>query len=399
MSKSILLITPYYPIPSPNNKATKVCHYFAKEWTMKGNKVMVIHQMFYHSHLWQLAYRLFKSQINNRFGGGLFYNERMNKLAHYQMEGVNVYRVPVYKFVPKGRLKTETLNKFADDIKIILEKESFVPDIIVGHDAPIDLIPQLNDIYHAKTCFVWHGVSLKFKARYKNINDIIASYDLLAYRSEGIKNAFEKQFGSFNPSFICRSGIPELFVLKQPIKKFENVLSKFIYVGSLIERKYPSALLKAIPASNCKSFDITYVGEGPELINLKTEVKQRSLDNKVCFTGNLKRDEIISLYDKSDCFIMISRNEAFGLVYLEAMARGCIVVASKNEGIDGVIKDGVNGFLCEAGNSEELTNIINRIQDLSPSELQVVSNNAMNTAKIFTDQKMAEDYLTKLNNI
>ena len=42
---------------------------------------------------------------------------------------------------------------------------------------------------------------------------------------------------------------------------------------------------------------------------------------------------------------MISQGEAFGLVYLEAMARGCITIASRGEGFDGIIKDGINGFL------------------------------------------------------
>ena len=43
-------------------------------------------------------------------------------------------------------------------------------------------------------------------------------------------------------------------------------------------------------------------------------------------------------------WIMISKNETFGLVYLEAMARGCITIGSRNQGIDGVINHGVNGF-------------------------------------------------------
>ena len=57
----------------------------------------------------------------------------------------------------------------------------------------------------------------------------------------------------------------------------------------------------------------------------------------------------------SECFIMVSKNETFGLVYLEAMLQGCIVVASKNEGIDGIIIHGENGFLCNAGDVNELT--------------------------------------------
>ena len=46
--------------------------------------------------------------------------------------------------------------------------------------------------------------------------------------------------------------------------------------------------------------------------------------------------------------------KTFGLVYLEAMARGCITVASRDEGFDGIIQDGVNGFLCKSGDETEL---------------------------------------------
>ncbi len=49
--------------------------------------------------------------------------------------------------------------------------------------------------------------------------------------------------------------------------------------------------------------------------------------------------------------VMNSRNEAFGLVYFEAMARGCIIITSRKEGFDGIIQDGVNGFLFKASDS------------------------------------------------
>ena len=54
---------------------------------------------------------------------------------------------------------------------------------------------------------------------------------------------------------------------------------------------------------------------------------------------------------------MISSNEVFKLVYLEAMAQGCIVIASKGGGFDGINVDGQNGFLCEPGDSEQLESI------------------------------------------
>ena len=97
--------------------------------------------------------------------------------------------------------------------------------------------------------------------------------------------------------------------------------------------------------------------------------------------------------DRSDVFIMISKAETFGLVYLEAMARGCITIASRNEGMDGIIVDGENGFLCDAGDSNELGSIIAKLKRMDSNTLQKISKNAIITAAKMTDNKMAEKYI------
>ena len=91
----------------------------------------------------------------------------------------------------------------------------------------------------------------------------------------------------------------------------------------------------------------------------------------------------------SDIFILPSKNETFGMVYLEALASGCITVCSKNDGIDGIIKDEFNGFL-----SENLENDINRI--INFKNKQEILNNAYNTIKKYTDINVAEYYLKNL---
>ena len=112
--------------------------------------------------------------------------------------------------------------------------------------------------------------------------------------------------------------------------------------------------------------------------------------------GRIPRDEIKAKYDNADCMIMISRGEAYGLVYLEAMARGCITIASRGEGFDGVIEDGVNGFLCEAGNTQELANIIRKINALTSEERLAISEKAIETSRRLTDKNAADLYLNNL---
>jgi glycosyltransferase involved in cell wall biosynthesis len=75
------------------------------------------------------------------------------------------------------------------------------------------------------------------------------------------------------------------------------------------------------------------------------------------------------------------------------MARGCITIASRNEGMDGVIKDGVNGFLCKAGDYAELASIINRINSMTSEQRMEISIKAIETAKWLTDTKAAKMYI------
>ena len=90
---------------------------------------------------------------------------------------------------------------------------------------------------------------------------------------------------------------------------------------------------------------------------------------------------------------MISKYEVFGLVYLEAMARGCITIASRDEGMEGIIEDGVNGFLCEAGDTKELSDIIRRINKLTQSEKEKMSKEARKTAEKLSDYNVAKRYI------
>lgn len=393
--KNILLISELYPLPSKENKSTSVCHFFTKEWVKMGYNVVVIHFQPVHCWLWHLAVRFFGDYMKNRLGG-IYYARKINDTEHYVMDGVQVYRIPIYNTIPHGRYKKLALNKFIEKVYRALDNAHFIPDVITGHMMPIEVIPAINERYHAKTCMVSHGVSKKTKARYPDYQKLLNSYDLWGFRAQPIKERFVKTFGQPKRTFYCLSGIPKGFIAEINPHDYNKALTSFVYVGDLIERKHPDALLKAIPQACDNHFSITYIGEGPEKTNLDAIIRADRLEGKVAFTGKIKRTDINSYFDKSDCMIMISHGEAYGLVYLEAMARGCITIASKNEGFDGVIIDGKNGFLCKAGDANELASIIKRINNMSAVERQRVSDNAFQTARKLTDELAAKAYIEEL---
>ena len=58
--------------------------------------------------------------------------------------------------------------------------------------------------------------------------------------------------------------------------------------------------------------------------------------------------------------------------------------------------DGINGFLCEAGNADELASIITRLRQIPTDELQKISDAAVKTACELTDEKAAAYYLSQI---
>ena len=95
----------------------------------------------------------------------------------------------------------------------------------------------------------------------------------------------------------------------------------------------------------------------------------------------------------SHVFTLVSEKEAYGMVYIEAMLQGCIVVASKGEGFDGIIKNGENGFLCTAGDEKELYEIYTKIEAMSAEERNKIGQAAINTALHYSEREVAERYL------
>ena len=396
----ILLLTPIYPGEGVMKSTTPVVHFFVREWIKHNVDVKVIHYPSNFPLVFRWIAKIFQKQIENRLGSDI--RTWQLKEMEYTLDGVKVYRIPLTKLKPHSRFSSMAIGHAIKKTTAYCEKENFIPDVIVSHWAnpQLEIMHSLKAFYGTPTCFVSHdnghdliGIYSKEKATY------LEETNLLGYRSESIRRHFEKEFDCASKQhFQCYSGIPTKY--GEDIKKDIQNRNSIIFVGSLIERKYPQELLRA--AANVfetEGFRLTYIGTGADEKSLVKETVRLGVSDKVHLLGRIPRDGVVKQMDAHTIFAMISRNEAFGLVYLEAMARGCITIASRDEGFDGIIQDGVNGFLCKAGDTEELKSILEKIKNMPQKEIQQISDNAVKTAHVLTDEKVAMDYLEKLKTI
>ena len=104
--------------------------------------------------------------------------------------------------------------------------------------------------------------------------------------------------------------------------------SVILSVSYLITRKAIDFNLRAIAQLKYKYPNLKYliIGDGPEKNHLKSLSKNLGINQMVEFLGQLSNKKVMEYMAETDIFSLPSWDEAFGVVYIEAMAQGKPVI-------------------------------------------------------------------------
>ena len=402
---NILILTTIYRDPEDSREAetTPVVQNFAREWVKQGHSVIAIvnSSRFPLVCYWGVdlvkpflmkKYNIIESNLSSRTWAKPF---------DFEDEGVAVYNRPMLKYVPSGNYTESRCRRQVGEIIAILERHDFQPDVITGHwlNPQLRLISMLVDHYHCRSAFVFHSeVTADYIKKY-HVEQYIRNIDRIGCRSKTNADILKENLKLPYDPFVCPSGIPDRYILD--MQAFDHEIRsgelQLLSAGRLVNYKRMDAVIAACAKFKANEIaQLTIVGEGPLKKELEACAGSCNLSERVLFTGRIERDALIKRMRQSDIFVLISEREVFGLVYLEAMLQGCIVIAAKGGGVDGIIVDGVNGFLCEQGNAEALAKILSQILHMSVAEKQAISRNAAATASQYSDSQIAARYLATI---
>lgn len=102
------------------------------------------------------------------------------------------------------------------------------------------------------------------------------------------------------------------------------------------------------------------VGDGSDRMRLQAKAASLGVKDNSVFPGYVSESEKLDYYRLADVFVMPSRLEGFGYVFLEALAAGVPVIASKVDGSREAVRNGEWGTLVDPDRSEELIEAIRR---------------------------------------
>ena len=126
-----------------------------------------------------------------------------------------------------------------------------------------------------------------------------------------------------------------------------NTTVKFIFVGSLSAGKQPIEAVKIVEKLKLLQHNVQLAiyGEGTEKSNLQQYIESNNLSEVVVFKGNVTKDEMKMVYQKSHFLILNSKSEGWPKVVAEAMFWGCLPIASQVSCIPNMLDYGNRGIL------------------------------------------------------
>ncbi len=275
-----------------------------------------------------------------------------------QIEAINLPcgNIPKRMLYAIGELGLKILYK-------IIKKKYGQPDIIHGHftqmgyiitralresDIPI-ILTEHSSLIHNKT--IDNRLYEAAKYSYENADRVIAVSTSLS----------ASIYKNFNIRAVCIPNIVNTEMFTYKVNNRDN-LFRIISTGSLIKTKRMDLLIDAFYKAFSKNINIhLYIfGDGVEKISLERKIKEYNLEDNIRLMGLQTRNVIAEYLQNSDCFVLASQSETFGVAYIEALAVGVPVIATKCGGPEDFINNS-NGILVEVDDVESLSEALKYI--------------------------------------
>ena len=138
----------------------------------------------------------------------------------------------------------------------------------------------------------------------------------------------------------------------------------FFSLAYLTHKKGFDILIRAFAQAfaGCENVILKIGGDGAEKETLKNLCKELKLDAQVVFLGGLSRDQVVDEMNACQSFVLASRFETFGVVFIEALACGKPIIVPNIDGPKEIVNED-NGLVFEKENIDDLTSKLLLMKD------------------------------------
>lgn len=190
--------------------------------------------------------------------------------------------------------------------------------------------------------------------RHKELRPILARSAFTVVVSDELRRNLSSRFPEFADKIIVNTSGIDLKRFDLGRKRFAK--GNVLFVGRQVEHKGVRYLLEAAKLLKVQHtmFSLTIIGEGEQREEFEMLSRELDLLPEVKFLGAMPNHQIVQHLHEATVFAFPSYFEGTPVVLMEAMASGTPVISTRSNGIPDMIDDGVNGYLIDSKNSEQL---------------------------------------------
>lgn len=212
-----------------------------------------------------------------------------------------------------------------------------------------------------------------------------------------IKNFFIMPWGIMLP-------LPKQTTARQDVLHMYGIKTQwnFICPRGFNQVYDPVTLIKSFEILYKEGYDIglIWTGEGEMKAHIADYVKSHGLSAGVIFTGKLSGPKLLEIYQAADCYVSCALSDGTSISMLEAMASGLPIIATNAYGNPGWISSNINGWLAQAGSSEEFVNVMRTAILTKKDELTRIGSQNIMAVNSRADWRLNfpsfSEFLTKL---
>lgn len=290
------------------------------------------------------------------------FNYKLFKLQHDTINGVDTYSVNIPTF---GLTRLSVFyNIYVFLFRLYYNKIKFKIDkidIVHAHSykyagyAMCKLFTNIPKIITEHTSnIITNRLTLKDKM---NLSYVVEHANKFICVSNSLKKSIIKLTNTSNEILVIPNTVNSIFKYDEANDRYkENDKSfSFVSVSNLVVGKRADILIKAfnVAFKDIKNVTLKIVGDGPEKKKLEKLICDLKLSEQVTLLGQLDRKDVLSLYQTSNAFIMVSAFETFGLVYAESLMCGLPTIGTKNGGAEDILNC-YGGLLCKVDDVDEI---------------------------------------------
>lgn len=306
---------------------------------------------------------LFLTSNLSKIGGIQKYNRNLLKVLEENKENILAIELK----------ESNSKEKIGFIFKIIKQLFKFKPDIIFCSHinfAPVCYL--FKKIFNKNYLIFTHGIEVWDVGNNFKIKALKEARMIITVSNFTKEKIIQKLPGIQNKIFMLPNSVDsEVF---KPKKKPLNLMQKY----NLTDEKMIFTITRMLKSEGYKGYDkviealpkiiekipkLKYflVGSGDDVPRIKKIINDLNLNNYVIMPGFVLDNDLADYYNLADIFVMPSKGEGFGIVFLEALACGKPVIAGNIDGSKDAILNGELGVLVNPDDTNEISETITKI--------------------------------------